>query len=85
MYRKRGEAGTFRACTAIGDQLLDLVAVDAEYKGDLNALASEGRGQWQQLRHALSKALSQADERGRGRAIFGVYARGRTRRAGHAA
>jgi fumarylacetoacetase len=65
MYRKRGEAGTFRACTAIGDQLLDLVAVDAEYKGDLNALASEGRGQWQQLRHALSKALSHADERGR--------------------
>ena len=65
MYRRRSEKGAFRACTAIGDQVLDLAAVGAEYEGDLNGLAAKGRGEWKHLRHALSKALSDASERGR--------------------
>jgi len=58
MYRKQGSTDALRACTAIGDQVLDLAAVDAEYEGDLNALAAKGRSEWKRLRHALSKALS---------------------------
>ena len=65
MYRRCGDTGAFRACTAIGDQVLDLAAVGAEYSGDLNGLAAKGRGEWKHLRHALSKALSDASERGR--------------------
>lgn len=65
MYRRCGDTGAFRACTAIGDQVLDLAAVGAEYEGDLNALAAKGRGEWKHLRLALSKALSDASERGR--------------------
>jgi fumarylacetoacetase len=65
MYRRRGNTGAFRACTAIGDHVLDLAAVDAEYAGDLNALAAQGRGEWQRLRYALSKSLSDEGTRGR--------------------
>jgi fumarylacetoacetase len=65
MYRKRGESGPMRGCIAIGDQLLDLAAVDAACEGDLNALAAAGRAEWQRLRRQLSKALSDEDKRGR--------------------
>jgi len=65
MYRKRGASGPMRGCTAIGDQILDLAAVDAGCGGDLNALAAAGHGEWKRLRHALSKALSATGERDR--------------------
>ena len=65
MYRKRGESGPMRGCTAIGDQLLDLAAVGAACEGDLNALAAAGKAEWQRLRRHLSKALSDESERGK--------------------
>jgi len=63
MYRKRGDTCQFRACTAIGDNVLDLAAVNATYQGDLNALAAAGCDEWKRLRHALSAALTDAGRR----------------------
>ncbi len=60
MYRMVGSNDSFRACTAIGDHVLDLAAVDAEYKDNLNKLAGAGRTTWRQLRVALSQALKQS-------------------------
>lgn len=64
VYRKRGSAGEFRACTAIGDMVLDLAAVDAEYVGNLNALAAGGRSTWRALRARLSALLSDRSKNG---------------------
>lgn len=65
MYRMVGSNDSFRACTAIGDHVLDLAAVDAEYKDNLNKLAGAGRTTWRQLRVALSQALSAVEMRSR--------------------
>ena len=56
MYRKRGDTGQFRACTAIADKVLDLAAVNATYYDDLNALAAAGCDEWKELRYVLSMA-----------------------------
>lgn len=65
MYRRRGDGGPMRACTAIGDRVLDLAAVDAACEHSLNALAQEGRSRWRDLRLRLSRLLSDEAQRGR--------------------
>src|SRR6056300_1654520 len=63
MYRIAGSNDAFRACTAIGDHILDLAAVDAVYTENLNELAASGRTTWRQLRSDLSQALSDTSRR----------------------
>ena len=63
MYRAIGSNEPFRACTAIGDHVLDLAAVDAVYLDNLNQLAASGRTTWRQLRSNLSQALSDTSRR----------------------
>ena len=63
LYRHRGESGSFRGCTAIGDFILDLRAVNVECVDSLNTLASKGKQEWSRIRGLLSHALSNETQR----------------------
>lgn len=63
LFRHRGESGSFRGCTAIGDFILDLRAVNVECVGSLNTLASKGKQEWSRIRGLLSHALSNEIQR----------------------
>ena len=58
VYRKRGDDGPFRTCTAIGDQVFDLAAIDGPQGSTLNDLAAAGQGVWRDLRAKLFAALT---------------------------
>ena len=71
VFRRKGSDEAFRGCVAIGDQVLDLAAVNAAVvltgeaaqaakagaHDSLNALMALGQAQWSALRLALSRAL----------------------------
>ena len=63
VYRKAGSDDAFRACTAIGDSIVDLAAVGAVYETNLNALAAEGPSAWRDLRHSLFNLLTDAGKK----------------------
>jgi fumarylacetoacetase len=58
VYRKIGSADAFRACSAIGNSVIDLAAVDADYGPNLNGLAGEGHATWRSLRHKIFALLT---------------------------
>jgi fumarylacetoacetase len=58
IFRKKGSSGEPRGGVAIGDQVLDLAAVDMRTGPTLNRLAAAGRPTWRELRRVLSKGLS---------------------------
>ena len=58
VFRKKGSTEEPRGGVAIGDQVLDLAAVDMDTGASLNRLAAAGRPVWRELRRVLSKGLS---------------------------
>ena len=58
VYRKAGSDDAFRGCTAIGDSVLDLAAVDAETGPVLNDLAAAGPATRKALRLQLFELLT---------------------------
>jgi len=58
IFRRKGSKGEPRGGVAIGDQVLDLAAVDMNTGPALNRLAAAGRPVWRDLRRVLSKGLS---------------------------
>ena len=58
VYRSRAAGSEWRGGVAIGDQVFDLAAVDAQTGPTLNPLAAAGRSTWRDLRQRLSHALS---------------------------
>ena len=58
VYRMRNSNDPFRICTAIGDQVFDLAAVDGPQGSTLNELAAAGNRTWRDLRLRLFAALT---------------------------
>ena len=58
IFRKKGSKEKPRGGVAIGDQILDLAALDIDTGPNLNRLAASGRPAWKALRTGLSKFLS---------------------------
>lgn len=58
VYRKQGVDEPFRICTAIGDQVFDLAAIDGPEGTTLNELAAAGKSVWRDLRKRLFAALT---------------------------
>jgi fumarylacetoacetase len=58
IFRKRGSREKPRGGVAIGDQILDLKALDIDTGPTLNRLAASGRPAWKALRAGLSRFLS---------------------------
>ena len=59
IFKRKGEKESPRGGVAIGDQILDLAALDIKTGPTLNGIAAMGRSQWKRLRAQLSKGLSQ--------------------------
>ena len=58
IFKRRGASESPRGGVAIGDQILDLAALDIKTGPTLNGIAAMGRPQWKKLRKELSKGLS---------------------------
>ena len=58
LFRRKGKKEAPRGGVAIGDQILDLIALDLKTGPDLNRLAAAGRSTWKALREVLSAGLS---------------------------
>jgi len=58
VYRQAGSTDAFRSCAAIGNSIIDLAAVNADYGPNLNELAAAGRDTWRTLRHDLFALLT---------------------------
>lgn len=58
VFRRKGSKEAPRGGVAIGDQILDLTAVDLKTGPTLNRLAGAGRKAWRELRRVLSLGLS---------------------------
>ena len=58
VFRKKNSKEKPRGGVAIGDQILDLTALDIDTGPSLNRLAAAGRPAWRALRQGLSKFLS---------------------------
>ena len=58
IFRKKGSKEAPRGGVAIGDQILDLKALDIDTGPNLNRLAAAGRPAWKALRAGLCKFLS---------------------------
>jgi fumarylacetoacetase len=58
VFRRKGARQAPRGGVAIGDQVLDLAAVDLDTGPTLNRLAAAGRPVWSELRKVLSRGLS---------------------------
>ena len=65
IFKRRGAKESPRGGVAIGDQILDLAALDIKTGSTLNGLAGMGRPAWRRLRRQLSTGLSakKADKR----------------------
>jgi len=60
IFKRKGAKESPRGGVAIGDQILDLAALDIKTGPTLNGIASLGRPAWKRLRSQLSKGLSKA-------------------------
>ena len=60
IFKRKGATESPRGGVAIGDQILDLAALDIKTGPTLNGIASLGRPAWKRLRRQLSKGLSRA-------------------------
>jgi fumarylacetoacetase len=60
IFKRKGAKESPRGGVAIGDQILDLAALEIKTGPTLNGIASLGRAAWKRLRSQLSKGLSQA-------------------------
>ena len=58
IFKRKGAAESPRGGVAIGDQILDLAALDIKTGPTLNGIAAMGRTEWKRLRKQLSKSLS---------------------------
>ncbi|HEU4442703.1 MAG TPA: fumarylacetoacetase [Burkholderiales bacterium] len=58
IFKRKGATESPRGGVAIGDQILDLVALDMKTGPTLNGLAAMGEREWKRLRKAVSKGLS---------------------------
>ena len=58
IFKRKGATESPRGGIAIGDQILDLAALDIKTGPTLNGIASLGRPAWKRLRSQLSKGLS---------------------------
>ena len=58
IFKRKGAKESPRGGVAIGDQILDLAALDIKTGPTLNGLAGMGRPAWRRLRSQLSKGLS---------------------------
>lgn len=58
VFKKKGAKESPRGGVAIGDQILDLVALDIKTGSTLNGIAAMGRPAWKKLRAHLSRGLS---------------------------
>jgi fumarylacetoacetase len=58
VFRRKNSKEKPRGGVAIGDQVLDLAALDIDTGPNLNRLAAAGRPAWRALRQGLSKFLS---------------------------
>ena len=58
IFKRKGAKESPRGGVAIGDQILDLAALDIKTGPTLNGIASLGRPAWRRLRAQLSKGLS---------------------------
>lgn len=63
VFRRRNSSEKPRGGVAIGDQVLDLVALGVNTGPTLNGLARAGRSQWRALRKELSRVLSNEKHR----------------------
>ena len=61
VFKKKGAKESPRGGVAIGDQILDLAALDMKTGPTLNGLAAMGEREWKRLRKAVSKGLSIKD------------------------
>src|SRR3954468_4518210 len=61
IFSPKGKRESPRGGVAIGDQILDLKALDVDTGPTLNRLAAAGRPAWKALRAGLSKVLSVAN------------------------
>ena len=58
IFKRKGATESPRGGVAIGDQILDLAALDMKTGPTLNGLAAMGEREWKRLRKAVSKGLS---------------------------
>jgi fumarylacetoacetase len=58
VFKKKGAKESPRGGVAIGDQILDLAALDIKTGSTLNGIAAMGRPAWRKLRAHLSRGLS---------------------------
>jgi fumarylacetoacetase len=58
IFKRKGASESPRGGVAIGDQILDLAALDIKTGPTLNGIAAMGRTEWKRLRKQLSKSLS---------------------------
>jgi fumarylacetoacetase len=58
IFKRKGAKESPRGGVAIGDQILDLAALDIKTGPTLNGIAAMGRPAWKGMRAKLSKALS---------------------------
>ena len=58
VFKKKGAKESPRGGVAIGDQILDLAALDIKTGSTLNGIAAMGRPAWKKLRAHLSRGLS---------------------------
>jgi fumarylacetoacetase len=58
IFKKKGAKESPRGGVAIGDQILDLAALDIKTGATLNGIAAMGRPAWKKLRAQLSRGLS---------------------------
>src|SRR5262245_30074159 len=58
IFKRKGASESPRGGVAIGDQILDLAALDIKTGPTLNGIAAMGRPAWKRLRAQLSRALS---------------------------
>src|SRR5688572_9969219 len=58
IFKRRGETESPRGGVAIGDQILDLAALDIKTGPTLNGIAAMGRTASRKLRNAISRGLS---------------------------
>ena len=61
IFKRKGATESPRGGVAIGDQILDLAALDMKTGPTLNGLAAMGEREWKRLRKAVSKGLSIKD------------------------
>src|SRR3954468_19078648 len=58
IFKRKGATEAPRGGVAIGDQILDLAALEIRTGPTLNGLAAMGRAEWKRLRRTLSQGLS---------------------------